>query len=397
MYALAVMVSSYYLFKYKKKSQVLKLVHSDNRLSKLYHLINRRFFEEFTPTLFLVSGHAQTFLLELLSILIRLIKKIFRFYKFKYDREVFQLNDGCKIAVDHAKKRNRKIHKEKDKILLIFPGITSSSDDYYVKSLIEDFLEESECRVVNARGLGGMRLYSPKMISSECYKDVREYIIKVCNENKGKKIFGVGFSFGGFLLSRALGENPEMIPSNFYAACGLCYPTCMEATKDFAEIHFNGLYSKTTLQNVKKCFFDNIEVIFEKLETKEDRDSMTAKIESCQLMSHFDTVYTTWSLGFNHISEYYEYSRSEKYLSNIKVPFLSMFCEDDPIIPITSVPFKTLKSNPHMVTIVSPHGGHLAFFGGSVIPQRSLDQPIKSFMKVVEILRDTKAEEICIK
>jgi predicted alpha/beta-fold hydrolase len=235
------------------------------------------------------------------------------------------------------------------------------------------------------------------MISSDCYKDALEYINKVCKENSNKKIFGVGFSFGGLLLSRALGTNPELIPSNFYAGCGLCYPTDMESTVDYAEIHFNGLYSKTTLANLKKCFFDNLDTIFEKEEVSKEKHDIIKKVENCQLMSHFDTVYTTWSLGFKHVNEYYEYSRSENYLRNIKVPFLSLFCEDDPIIPITSVPFKILQNNPNMVTIISPHGGHLAFFGGSIIPQRSLDQPIKSFMKVVEILRDTKSEEICIK
>jgi predicted alpha/beta-fold hydrolase len=258
-------------------------------------------------------------------------------------------------------------------------------------------LEEYECRVVNARGLGGMKLFSPKMISSDCYKDALEYIIKVCNENKNKKIFGVGFSFGGLLLSRAVGTNPELIPSNFFAGCGLCYPTCLETTKDYAEIHFKGLYSKATLQNMKKCFFDNLDDIFSKEELMKDREDIIGKVENCQLMSHFDNVYTTWSLGMDKVEDYYEYSNSDTYLKNIKVPFLSMFSEDDPIIPIASVPFKILQNNPNMVTIVSQHGGHLAFFGGSVIPQRSLNQPIKSFMKVVEILRDTKSEEIGVK
>ena len=69
-----------------------------------------------------------------------------------------------------------------------------------------------------------------------------------------------------------------------------------------------------------------------------------------------------------------------------------MFTEDDPIIPINSVPFKALQANSNTVTVVTPHGGHLGFFGGVVIPQRIIDQPIRSFFKTVEILRDTANE-----
>ena len=66
-----------------------------------------------------------------------------------------------------------------------------------------------------------------------------------------------------------------------------------------------------------------------------------------------------------------------------------MFTEDDPIIPINSIPFKTLQNNPNTVTVVTQNGGHLGFFGGIIIPQRIVDQPIRTFFKTVEILKDT--------
>jgi predicted alpha/beta-fold hydrolase len=398
-YALGLVVSSYFLYKYKKKSQRLLLVHSNNRLSRLYHLINTHFFESFSPSLFIISGHAQTFLLELVSIMIRFVKKIFKVYKFKYEREIFDLSDGCKIAIDHAKKRNRKSDKEKDKVLLIFPGVTSTSDDYYVKSLIEDFIDEYDCRVLNYRGFCGVKLYSPLMISTNCYKDVQEYIIKSCKENPWKKIFAVGFSFGGHLLAKALGDLPELIPPNFFAGCGICYPTCLQDTMNYAELHFNGLYSKASLVGLKKTFLDNLDAIFTETNVHllADKNQIIEDVKKAQLCSEWDTVFTCKYLKFETLSDYYKTSNLESYLAKINVPFLSMFCEDDPIIPINCVPFKTLQNNPNTVTVVTQYGGHLGFFGGLVVPQRTIDQPIKSFLKTVEILRDTRDEDICLK
>jgi predicted alpha/beta-fold hydrolase len=399
-YALGIVVSSYFLYKYKKKSFSLHLVHSNNRLSRLFHLINFQYFEGFRPSLFIYSGHVQTFLLELLSMLIRLLKKIIKFYRFKYEREFFELSDGCKIAIDHARKRSlKKKQYVYDKILVVLPGVTSTSDDYYVKSLVEDFIDEYECRVMNYRGFAGMKLFSPAMISTNCFSDIQEYIIRTCNENPNKKVFTVGFSFGGHLITKTLGDKPDIIPSNFYAGCGLCYPTCGKSTKDYAEIHFNGLYSKATLVNLKKTFMDNLDVIFSESNEylSKDRELIINQVTEAQLCSDFDTVYTCRVLKLTNLDEYYKLSKLDDYLAKIKVPFFSMFTQDDPIIPISSVPFETLKNNPNTVTVVTEHGGHLAFFGGLLMPQRTFVQPIQNFFKSVEILRDTSKEDLCYK
>jgi len=401
-YAFGLVVSSYLLYKYKQKSQKLLLVHSNNRLSLLFHMINSKYFESFKPTLFLFSGHAQTFFVELFNILLTFLKNILNFYNFKYKRQIFTLSDGSNLAVDIARKRNRSKDKssyEYKKLLLIFPGVTSTSDEYYIKSLIEDFCDEFDCRVLNARGFE-IKATSPKLISTGCYKDVGEFIIKTAEENKNKKIFGLGFSFGGMLLARFLGAEPDKVPKNFLAACGLCYPCCLEQAKNYGELHFNGLYSKPSLKNLKQIFYENLDVMFDKKfyvdkndknfnNIHEIKEKILKEVEGCRVLSDFDRVWTIRMLEFENINDYYSYSKLEPYISKIKVPFLSMFTEDDPIIPINSIPFKTLQNNPNTVTAVTQNGGHLGFFGGIIIPQRIVDQPIRTFFKTVEILKDT--------
>ena len=311
------------------------------------------------------------------------------------------MSDGCKLAIDHAIKNKNNGVEEYEKILIVLPGITSTSEDYYVRILVEDFCDEYDCRVVNARGFGGMKLESPLMISSACYKDIEEYIQKVSLENPNKKIFGIGFSYGGMLLARYLGTNPAKIPSNFIAGCGICYPCCLEQTKNYAEVHFNGIYSKASLRNIKTTFFENIHNLFDQKYHSErntehiikEKEKILKQINECKLMSEFDEVWTTRSLGLKNVSEYYVNSKLDQYISNIKVPFFSIFSEDDPIIPYDSIPFKILQNNANTVTVVTPHGGHLGFFSGLLIPQRLIHQPIRTFLKTVEILNDTEPEK----
>jgi len=391
-------MTSYYFIRWRNKNQKLLMVYSTNKLSKLFHLINIKYFQGLQRPLLFFSGHIQTFLIEIFNILVRLFRKIFKISKFRYEREIFDLSDGAKIAIDHAKPRGLRSAEEifnernKEKILLIIPGITSSSDELYIRQIVEEFFDEYDCRVINARGLGGIKLYNPIGICPYLFHDIGEYVNKISEENKKKKIFAVGFSYGGFLLSRFLGHEPEKIPENFYGACGICYPVDLQKTGIFCENTFNGIYTKGSLKKIREVFFDNINSIFNekhcKPEILEKKEYLIKKFQEAQNLSEIDIHYNTFVLGFKTVEEYYSYSNAEKYLAKIKVPFLSWFTEDDPIIPIKSIPFKILQANSNCVTVVTENGGHLGFFDGLLMPRRTLNEPIRNFLSSIEILRE---------
>ncbi len=398
LYLLGIIVSSYYFIRWRNKTQKLLLVYSSNKLSKLFHLVNIKYFVSLKRPLLLFSGHIQTFLIEIFNILVRLLRKILKLSKFRYEREIFDLSDGAKIAIDHAKPRGLRSAEEfqkernKEKILLIVPGITSTSDDLYVRQTVEEFFDEYDCRVINARGFAGIKLYSPVLICPYLFHDIGEYVRKICEENQNKKVFAVGFSYGGYLLSRYLGFEPKNVPKNFYGGCGICYPVDLQKSSEFCENTFNGIYMKGSLNAIKQVFFDNLENIFNpkkcKKEILEKKEFFIKIFQKTQHLSEIDIHYNTKVLGFDTVEDYFEYSNSEKFLANINVPFLSWFTEDDPIIPIKSIPFKVLQANSNCVTVVTEHGGHLGFFDGMISPRRMVNEPIRNFLSTVEILRE---------
>jgi predicted alpha/beta-fold hydrolase len=383
----------------RKKTNNLVLLHSRTKLAKYYKMITEFFLENYTKSVF-YHGHFQTFLLGILDILIQAFRQYFKFFNFKYDRIVFTLRDGGKIPVDITKRKKNEFYSDiyepyehTNKILVVVPGFTSSSTEYYIKNFLEDLVNDFECHVMNVRGVG-MKLYNPVTISTHCYKDVREYIESVCKDYPDKKVFAVGFSFGGMLLARSLGTNPEALPSNFVGGCGVCYPFSIDSVKKHVlgkNIGF--LYSKFSARNMKKTFLDNLDVIFDsekcKPEILNDKLEIIKKIEEMEYIHEIDEIYTARVLGFKTIEEYYEDSRIDKYLENIKVPFLSVFTEDDPIIPHHEVPINILKKNDNLITIISKNGGHMGFFSG-VIPKRWIDLPIRSFLKTVDIIHDSE-------
>jgi predicted alpha/beta-fold hydrolase len=338
----------------------------------------------------LYPGHVQTFMLELMDKILKVFKNCCKVSSdLRINRtEIFEISDGGTVTVDHFTKRESySIYN--DKILLVIPGFTSNSDEYYIKSFVDDFAEEFDCQVMNLRGFSGIKLTSPHMISTHCYRDVREYIEHLCNTNPDKNIFAVGFSFGGMLLIRSIGTNPDTLPKNLIGGCGICYPPCLMSVKLHVEKQLNGFYSKFSAKRLKQCFMENVEIIFDENNKNNtihtEKNKIIEEVNSVNHVHEFDDIFTTKVLKFESVESYYNDSKINKYLENIKIPFLSVFTQDDPIIPHDALPFDILQSNNNLTTIISKKGGHLGFFTG-IIPKRWIDVPIKTFIKTVDLL-----------
>jgi len=401
--------------KWIKKKQRLLLLISESKFTQIFQIMSLKIFED-VPKAYLLTGHIQTLLLELANIIFDLVKKYFKIYTFIYEREIFTLKDEAQIAIDRAIPLNNKNSedpanasikgsegfinlntankiKKSDKILLIIPGITSSSEDLYIKIFVEDFMSEFECRVINSRGIGGMKLYNEKMISPDLFRDIWEYLNTLCLENIEKKIFAVGFSYGGHILTRCLAEYSKFLPSNFYAGCGICYPTCIDKTELFLD-KFYGMYNRSIVNNIKKMFLRNVNNIFNtetcKKKILDEKENLIRIMSNIKTMKEYSTNYLVKILGCKNVQEFYNNYDLKNHLYKINVPYLSWFTEDDPIIPINTISFQEYQSNPNTVTIVSEHGGHLGLISGTLIPKRILKDPIMSFFKLIYILKDHK-------
>jgi predicted alpha/beta-fold hydrolase len=396
-YALGLIACSVYYYKTRTRRQEnnLLLVYSNSKLAKFYKLITDHFLETYADGLF-YSGHAQTFLLEFLDWLLKLFKTNFNFFNFNYsNKEIFKLSDGGSIIIHHSKCSNLIKKKRKNKILVVIPGFTSKAEDYYIKNFLNDFVEEFDCRVMNLRGFG-VKLTTPQMVSTRSYIDVYEYLNYCCKTNPDKKVFAVGFSFGGMLLARCLGSQMD-IPNNLIGGCGLCYPICLKSVKEHVEPQLGGFYSKYGALNLKKCFQENSDVIFNSNFFSNDHDiiknkvDLIDKIKNLNHVAEFDQIYTCKVFNIN-LEDYYVESKLDQYLLNIKIPFLSIFTKDDPIVPYEAVPLNTMRQNSNLITIISKKGGHMGFFKG-LVPHRWIDIPIKTFIKTLNILYNCEEKE----
>jgi predicted alpha/beta-fold hydrolase len=126
----------------------------------------------------LYGGHGQTFLIGLREKLYPAMTSKTRLEYTK--RELFKYSDGgqtilaflgdcfSEAEVDPKTFINRPI-------LLIIPGLTSTSYECYIQNLVMDaHKREFDVIVINHRGLAGCELSSPKLYSGESTIDFRE-------------------------------------------------------------------------------------------------------------------------------------------------------------------------------------------------------------------------------
>jgi uncharacterized protein len=75
----------------------------------------------------------------------------------------------------------------------------------------------------------------------------------------------------------------------------------------------------------------------------------------------FDEAYTAPHHGFADASDYYHRASALRVVENIRVPALILTAEDDPFVPTRPFYDETVRRNPAITVVVTPHGGHCAF------------------------------------
>jgi len=68
----------------------------------------------------------------------------------------------------------------------------------------------------------------------------------------------------------------------------------------------------------------------------------------------------TW--GYPTEGAYYRDASSVDSVMSIRVPFLAIHAEDDPIVSNAGVPYQEIKTNPYTVMCATSLGGHLSYF-----------------------------------
>jgi predicted alpha/beta-fold hydrolase len=290
----------------------------------------------YKPAIFFKNPHIQSILPQV----IRKVKGI------RYQRERIDTPDNDFIDLDWCSVKS-------NRCLILAHGLEGTTQRPYMLGMIKAFHRRGWNTVsMSFRGCSG----EPNRLLRSYHHGVSDDLSAVVNyvATKGyEKIAVVGFSLGGNVLLKYLGENEIIKPDSFCGGVAISAPCDLGSCAVMMDGKSRVFYTKRFLRMLhtkiveKKNLFPDIV-----------NDDGYEKINT---FKEFDNRYTAPMQGFLDASDYYAKAASLPYLSTITKPVLLLNAKDDPFLTPSCSPH-TIASDSKFLFLETPnHGGHVGF------------------------------------
>ena len=206
---------------------------------------------------------------------------------------------------------------------------------------------------VNQRNCGGTDHLAPTLYNSSLSGDVAAVARHVITHDKITRFVLVGFSMGGNLVLKLLGEWGTQAPAQVKAGIGVSPAMDLAASADALHDRVNRIYEWRFLRGLKKRIERKAALYPGRYDT--------SYLRRLQSLREFDDRVTARYCGFAGAQDYYTRAASAQVLDRIAVPTLILHAEDDPFIRVLPDTRQKLLQNPHITYLETAHGGHCAF------------------------------------
>ena len=291
----------------------------------------------YKPSIFFRNGNIAT-------IYSGLIRKV----TLEQKRERITLSDGDFLDLDWSFAKQKS-----NKLIILLHGLEGNAQRPYVTGPAKLFNENGVDAVcVNFRGCSGEPNIKYRSYHSGATEDLEEVITHILDNKNYTEIYINGFSLGGNMTLKYVGENQEL-PEQIKGVIAVSVPCFLEGSAN--ELH--KLKNKPYAIRFKKH-------LVEKLKPKllQFPENISAEeIRSIKLLKDFDAIYTSKAHGFKDAKEYYTKSSSLQFLPNINVPTLIINALNDSFLSPECYPIKEAKNNKNIHLEMPNYGGHVGF------------------------------------
>ncbi|MGF1579005.1 MAG: YheT family hydrolase [Gemmataceae bacterium] len=238
-------------------------------------------------------------------------------------------------------------------IVVILHGLGGSHQSNYCVRTAKQLLPHGY-RVVRMDMRGGGRgiYFARRIYNAGLTSDIHFLLDQFLRESPKSPVVLVGFSLGGNVAAKTVGEMSHKPHPNVTALVAANAPIDLAACSALLGKRENKFYDdyfgKVLLSHVtrhQKLFPDLPPVRFPK-----------------QLsLKAFDDVYTAPRGGYANAEDYYQRSSAFPLIEHIPVPTLLVTARDDPFIDVHA--YEALSPRPTLNVRITEKGGHLGFLG----------------------------------
>jgi predicted alpha/beta-fold hydrolase len=270
-------------------------------------------------------------------------------------------------------------------LVILLHGLTGSSQSVYIKGLQAVLLQQNFRSVaLNFRGCSGESNHSARCYHSGDTQDI-QFLYQVLRQREPHTPFAaIGFSLGGNVLLKWLGEQGEKL--DLFAAVAVSVPLVLSTCATKLDVGFSKVYRANLLRELKLYIADKQRHL-EALGHQQEAGKIAALGDLSKINSfwEYDERVVAKLHGFQSAHDYYHRSSSRQFLKNIAVPTLIIQAVDDPFMTAEVIP-KLEELSPSMQLEVTQGGGHVGFVSGKnpFKPDYWLENRIPEFLQLQE-------------
>ncbi len=259
-------------------------------------------------------------------------------------------------------------------IVMILHGFEGSAKSQYVNGMLQAINQAGwRAVVMHFRGCSGVpnRLPLREYHSGET-SDIAFVVKKLRDREPNTNISAIGFSLGGNVLLKWLGETGDSNPLT--AAIAISVPFELQKTSVRIGQGFSRLYQWFLLKSA--CY---------RLAKKYKKQGGPIDIPSLmkiRTLREFDNKVTAPLYDFLCAEDYYNKASSRQYLPRIRIPTLIIHSKDDPFMTEDIIP-EDHELSEQVILEVSEYGGHCGFVTGKYPwrPEYWLEPRITTFLQ----------------
>lgn len=238
-------------------------------------------------------------------------------------------------------------------IVVILHGLEGSVNSHYAKPLIQR-LDTAKYGVyfMHFRSCSGELNRLTRGYSSNDSTDLQAVIESIKMENNRKPFAVIGFSLGGSVTLKWLGEQAQNADTHVGIAVSVPFKLQDSAIK--LKKGFSRVYQHHLVSTCKQKYQEKEQLI---------SSPLTVNLKELKTFYSFDEKITAPLNGFKSADDYYQKCSSLQFLKCIRKPTLILHSKDDPFMWDHTTP-RAHELSKEVQLELSEQGGHVGFISG---------------------------------
>lgn len=271
-----------------------------------------------------------------------------------YRRERLDTPDGDFLDLDWAPRHPTASNTP---IMLVLHGLEGSSRAKYVLGVLSEAAARGwDGMAVNFRSCSGELNRLPRFYHSGETEDLDWVISSLIARSPHRPLAIVGYSLGGNVLLKWLGERGEKVPEQVQAAVAVSVPYDLGVAAYRVDHGFGRVYGQVFLRTLRAKALAKAER-FPGL--VDDR-----VVRGLASFAEFDEHVTAPIHGFAGAQDYWTRSSCLPWLERIRRPTLLISAGDDPFLSSDYLPRQAVARSPWLEADFPGRGGHVGFVQG---------------------------------